>query len=546
MIDLRGTVVGPISDRGFSALRRAGVLPSDFLELLPGAVNSKKWRRWYLPANVLPASPRRHPPRRKLRSGLQLRAYQAEGSAFIDDSVQGCLINFDVGVGKTLTVLDYLDRHPELRPFLVVGVVPAQGSWLGREADPWKHCRMRVDLLEGRRAAELPAGNPDGYFINYAVVSAWRQVVIQNMRPKVLVLDEAHEVRNPRRADAKALVAISSKTPGLTKRIAMSATAVVNGLQDLWMILELVQPGMWGPWVTHPGYTTSFCARYNGAHLGEYGWIQEGPSNEDELRYRLRGVAIRKERMDVMSELPPFERQVVQLPRDALDPGCYTAYKKSENEMRGGGRLSAAPLQRLAAMGALLSASKRAFAAKEALNLVRSAKKIVVFCWYKDTAAHIAKVLEGNNLAVFGPVTGETPFAKRLALAEAFRDETHAGAYVATLGAAGVALNPLSAASVGLFVDLFWVPATLLQAEGRLHREGQRAAKVLFRYLVAAGSIDTIMFAHLQRKARAIVTTGDATARSLIEDLGGQDEGGGMKALLDALEGLDAEALELQ
>ena len=55
----------------------------------------------------------------------------------------------------------------------------------------------------------------------------------------------------------------------------------------------------------------------------------------------------------------------------------------------------------------------------------------------------------------------------------------------------------LTAAAAAVFLELYWTPALLLQAEDRVHRIGQTAA-VTVTYLLGAGTIDELMWPLLQ------------------------------------------------
>jgi hypothetical protein len=66
--------------------------------------------------------------------------------------------------------------------------------------------------------------------------------------------------------------------------------------------------------------------------------------------------------------------------------------------------------------------------------------------------------------------------------------------------AAGVAVT-LTAASTVWFAELFWTPALLIQAEDRCHRIGQQA-RCRCLYIVAKGTLDEILWKHVEKKFR--------------------------------------------
>ena len=73
---------------------------------------------------------------------------------------------------------------------------------------------------------------------------------------------------------------------------------------------------------------------------------------------------------------------------------------------------------------------------------------------------------------------------------------------VAILGvtAAGIGIT-LTASSLCVFAELYWVAAVLAQAEARIHRGGQRKL-CRAEYLIQPGSLDEYMFTVLNRKQR--------------------------------------------
>ena len=83
------------------------------------------------------------------------------------------------------------------------------------------------------------------------------------------------------------------------------------------------------------------------------------------------------------------------------------------------------------------------------------------------------------------------------------------------ISAGGTALT-LTAASHVVFLELYWTPAALLQAEDRVHRIGQTAARVQVTYLLGAGTLDEALWAALKRKSRVLGATleGGAEARA--------------------------------
>lgn len=544
--------------RGLCAVSAHDRTELDILRLVPGVTWDALQRRLLAPVNLQPPQAAVN-----LTVPARLRQYQAEAVEFIEQSKLGCIVADDVGLGKTRVVCEYLARHVDLRPVLIVGPLIAAGAWCDDESDPRAVYNLRVVPLRGtspdldgaaRGAVETFGRRPDGWFINYDILQDWLPALKLGLDPKVLVFDEAHTLRNPRTQAGRAAHQLcASRT--VMKRVLLSATPVVNHVIDLWSQLDCAQPKLWGPMVPYnEKMLTSFGTRYAGATHNGYGWQYGSETNVSELTYRLRSVLIRRSRFDARKELPAFGRQRVTLLPDALEREAAKRYATAAGGLRSDWQKElvdgAAGLTRLTELCSELSWSKRDVAVRQALALARSTHngKLLVYTWYKRTAQYICKALK-KEAAVYGPVTGETQLEKRLQLAAAFKESRESGlsVFVATLGSAGISLNPLAAASAALFVDLYWVPAVLLQAEGRIHREGQQASSVLVQYLVAKGTVDDVLFSVLEKKSKTIAAAlKDAAASSLCETLGGRDERSGVKALLDDLAALSDFAMELK
>lgn len=194
-------------------------------------------------------------------------------------------------------------------------------------------------------------------------------------------------------------------------------------------------------------------------------------------------------------------------------------------------------LRALSTLVGLLSQYKAQKAVDELLRCYANHNHIVVFTWRRDAAAYICEEMHkridehylkcaetgqdpGRIPAVFGPVDGTMKQPQRQALAQEFAKNPCA-IYVATMGAAGIAINELSAASCGIFVDLHWNPSTLTQAESRIHRDGSPHKAVEIVYLLVANTVDEMFVDHLTKKAYAAagIKQGDLVDARLVAEL---------------------------
>jgi len=502
MLDAKGAVLCREGVR-LSVVAPGFVDPKHY-RMLPGATFNCSKQIWRLPLNVLGDTRNGvRPPRHKAsESDLVLRPYQCNMVEWIRDTPLGCIVALDTGLGKTVVALHYIvtDVAAQNGPFLICGPLSAAGSWVGAHADPWQHYRLNVAPLQTTTPEaywdalaehEKKTGTIHGLFVNYEILDDWQETINTRIRPACIIFDEADILRNVKIKARKAAEELSRKNR-VHKRIALTATPVVNDLIDLYSQLDLVQPGQWGTWV-------EFAIRYCNGMQNEFGWVCKGETHVEELQQRLGGALKRVERFGVSAELPEFTRTRINLLRERLDPLPMLEYDSVlahdlEASLAGGGEPGAV-LTALTKALRLISEAKREPAVEEVERLANAHHKIAVFTWFKETALWIAHHVKKRGHLVFGPLNSDTTRKKRIetvkALAACPVDELKqmdkSAVFVGTLGTTGRAMDQLKCCSAGLVVDLWYVPRTMLQAEGRLHRIGRRGA-VDWNYLVACNA----------------------------------------------------------
>jgi SWI/SNF-related matrix-associated actin-dependent regulator 1 of chromatin subfamily A len=140
-------------------------------------------------------------------------------------------------------------------------------------------------------------------------------------------------------------------------------------------------------------------------------------------------------------------------------------------------------------------------------NLMENAQKVVVFCYHREIAELVAKMYNCRY------VHGDLDTSKRMEVIQEFREDIRAnpdkGAMIAlTMSSCGVGID-IPEAQVALFVEMDWLPSTIVQAEDRLYRIGQ-TKNVLCQYIVAAHTVDErIAYRVLERSKNLSLATGD-------------------------------------
>lgn len=513
--------------------------------------------------------------------GLEYRPFQRGGIAYVLARMN-TLIADEMGLGKTIQALGVINAMPEVKSVLCVVPASLRLNWL-KETLAWivdetrfsfhvvekgtervktghkiektiKHrdgttTTKMVDETESR-----PLGIPEYanfVIVNYDLLSG-RNIknpaydpLVKDSNPRiwkpshmlgqlmsrtwdVLIVDEAHYIKNPKAARTKAVLGYPGNKKkkeepidGLIdrtelKRMFLTGTPILNRPIEMQTLLGALAPEQFGNFF-------QFARRYCNATQGRFGWDFSGASNLEELQEKLRAsIMVRRLKREVLKELPAKQRQIIPLPLNGAkklveqEAKAFDRYENGLNELHDDADFAHASGNEKAykaAVAALAEAQKVAF---EEMSEVRKAvavakvpkviehlenafeqgiKKIVLFGHHHDVCNPI--FAHFGNAAV--RLTGEdTKMSDRQASVDRFQTDPTCKLFVGSIKAAGVG-HTLTAAAHVVFAELDWVPANVTQAEDRTHRIGQKNS-VYIQHLVLDGSLDARMATMLVEK----------------------------------------------
>jgi SWI/SNF-related matrix-associated actin-dependent regulator 1 of chromatin subfamily A len=428
-------------------------------------------------------------------------------------------------------------------------------NWL-REATRWLVRPTRICVLDAKSTA-LPKVDSDLLVIaNYDIIAKIRPILDHVGEWDLLVLDESHYLKNP---TAKRTAAVYGRrkqgyqeaiVPIYRRRtIALSGTPIPNRPIELWTTVSNLDPqGLGKSWF-------AYAHRYCAAEKTRYGWDTSGASNLDELQARLReSILVRRLKGDVLTELPPKRRQVIELPangsaavvererrafarnqnllselraavRVAEISDDVAAYRAAVNALRSGASAGFAEISKLRHEVAL---SKVPHAVEHIHDAVESSGAVVVFAHHKDVVAQIQDALQEREISVV-TLTGDHTIDQRQAAVDGFQ-RGDVQVIILTIAAGGVGITLTRSAHV-VFVELDWVPGNLTQAEDRCHRIGQRDT-VLVQHLVIEGSLDSVIAQRVIAKQEVIEQALDGGGKAADEALASADP---IQAAIDSL-----------
>jgi SNF2 family DNA or RNA helicase len=322
----------------------------------------------------------------------------------------------------------------------------------------------------------------------------------------LVIIDEAHRVRNPRSASGRLARELRSRY-----LLLLTATPVENRLDDLFQLVSLIAPGLLG--------TASQFRRKHGG--GAVKTDAGAPAVRDPaaLRESTRQVMIRHRRSEVALMLPQRLAETVKV---TLAPDEQSLYTAVAERVRREGR--DAPTSRLMSLRHLarLAGSNPATLAPaltrigwhdlaESAAVVRHSRKeqvlvervrrhvdrgekVIVFTAFTASLERLTAALAAAGISAVS-YHGSLSRKAKDATVKQFRDECPV---LLSTEAAGEGRN-LQFCHVMINMDLPWNPMQIEQRLGRLHRIGQEH-DVLLTNMVGAGTIEERILDVLESK----------------------------------------------
>lgn len=497
--------------------------------------------------------------------GISVYPYQRGGVELLLETPRALLAD-QMGLGKTPMCLFYLNglvggqggREASLGssgngPASVLVLCPAslRLNWRDECArflvDPW-----RVSLLDSKSdlklAREWTRDGGRSLFIcspealtqksNYkvsadAIERGPVDAFVHEVKWDVLIADEAHMYKNP---TAKRTIGVfgragipprsgKNKRPGLPPVAAIDAERVVLVTGTPYPNCPIEVQPLAG--FLHPEFADywAFAAKYCDMKRTRFGMDVKGASNLNVLQERLRStIMIRRTKDEVLDDLPPKIRQVIDLPGDGMAKYIkaeQASIKQQIQIIQKLKTLTSSTVDRAKWSQAVkllknnLQVSFRDLSKLRAETAIAKVDRCADFIQDQLDSGAIHKLgIFGHHRAVidalhqrfkdYGAVKlygGMSQDAKHASV-NAFQSDPNCRVFIGSIGAAGVGLT-LTAASDVFFVELDWVPGNMDQAEDRFHRVTQKNT-VFVRHLVVDGTIDCKMAHRLVEKQKNI------------------------------------------
>ncbi len=391
-----------------------------------------------------------------------LRRYQIFGTKYILHQ-ERVLLGDEMGLGKTMQAIAafcHLAANGG-KHFLVVCPLSVVVNWK-REIEAQTGLQS-IEVYGENRAMEITTWAAKGGVAITSFETLNKLPIPATVDLQLMVVDEAHYVKNPEAQRTKSVMAAAAKA----KRVLfMSGTPLENKVEEMQFLIKCLQP-----------------------QVAEQIKDMKQLIHAEEFRKAIAPVYLRRVREDVLKELPELVEKEqwglmnsdeMNAYKDALVNGSFMAVRQVSWQ---------------------LSDMKKSTKAQRLMEICEDAKqggrKLIIFSFFKDVLAKVSTMLGEYCIGV---IDGSVPASERQGMIDKLKDAQAGSALVCQIQAGGVGLN-IQAASVVVFCEPQIKPSLETQAVARAYRMGQ-SQSVLVHRLLMDDTVDERVMEILKQKSQ--------------------------------------------
>ena len=433
------------------------------------------------------------------KRGWRAFKHQEEGIEFLLKNKK-CILGDDMGLGKTYqSIVAALEIDAER--ILVVCPSSLKINWMreienfcedvsiikGKHWDPDRFTIINYDILKNFHTIEEKGKKYEDWELRREIVE---------FNPDLIILDEAHYVKNHKSIRGKILKDISKKFK--TERVwLLTGTPIANRPMDYFNLLSIIDSPVTNNWVH---YAKTYCEGMRFKKGGKFIWVTNGASNLEELSSKTKRTILRRKKEHVL-DLPEKLITPVYLELENVD-----GYKNVWNEYMEQRKLDgkkgnpAKDLVEMTLLRTFIAMETVPYTIEKTEEALESNKKTIIFCNFNDEMDSFINHFGDKCVCVRGGMSD----AKKQHAVDRFQEDDSCMVFVGQIKAAGVGLT-LTKAEIVIMNSLDWVPGTHEQAEDRAYRIGQKETVNIY-YMLIDDTIDTLVWNILNEKKKVIGT----------------------------------------
>ncbi|MEG0470853.1 MAG: DEAD/DEAH box helicase [Solibacillus sp.] len=423
--------------------------------------------------------------------------HQKEGYNWIcslyEQGFSGLLAD-DMGLGKTIQVITFMQRLLEknkLFPSLVVLPIALIENWENEieKFAPELSNKIYIHKGSGRIKDIESLKHQQLIFTSYDTLKL-DQLILGQIGFECIILDEAQNIKSNSSSRSRAIRAMQGKF-----RLAMTGTPVENGLEELWTIMDFVEPGALGA-------------------LAEF--KKQYIKNEDYegLKVCLQKYYLRRTKDEVLKDklpqkhiLKPIYVNASQLQSQLAAAMMTNVRSKTSNLLSVIGSLRvlyAHPNALTDVENSEEVPPKFDAVIKLLKDIQANGEKVLIFTEFKKVQALLKRYISEQFQVSVPIINGETD--NRSEVVRRFNEQQGFGVMLLSPKAAGVGLT-ITGANHVIHYTRWWNPAVENQATDRAYRIGQE--KEVFVYQIITqdvsnfpdGTVEEIMHQILSDKS---------------------------------------------
>ena len=389
-----------------------------------------------------------------------LRRYQEWGVKYILHQ-ERVLLGDEMGLGKTIQAIATMVslRNVGATHFIVVCPASVIANWC-REVT--KQSKLRVTKIHGySRMDALASWKKTGGVAVTTYETTPHIHLDENDHLDLVVVDEAHYIKNPNAARSKNVKELCSHTKRL---LFMTGTALENKVDEMISLIKVLRP-------------------QEASRLQSVAFLSSAP----EFRQMVAPMYYRRKREDVLTELPDKIETKEWCTLFGEEKRRYEESVLSKNY---------ADVRRVSWNIEDIENSSKAKRLKElVIEAEEEERKVIVFSFFLDTIQKVGTLL-GERC--YGPINGSVPPARRQDIIDEFDKAPAGSVLIAQIQSGGTGLN-IQSASMVIICEPQFKPSIENQAISRAYRMGQSRNVLVYR-LLCENTVDERISELLEQK----------------------------------------------
>ncbi len=401
-----------------------------------------------------------------------LRNYQVFGTKYVLHQ-RKVLLGDEMGLGKTMQAIASI-AHLKTQGkthFLVVCPVSVMVNWT-REIE--KHSQMEAVMIHGHdRDEEYTDWLEKGGIAITTFETITRLDLSEWVTVDMLVVDEAHYVKNPK---ANRTVALKSIADMADYICFMSGTPLENKVEEMSFLISMLNADI-----------AREVRNLNSLEVA------------NAFRQKVAPVYLRRVREDVLTELPEKIETEQWIVLGEEEKKAYKQALKDGSYMK---------IRRVSWNTPDVNDCSKANRLLELCEQAREeGRRVIVFSFFLDVI-NLVQDLLGEKC--YGPITGGVSAQKRQEMIDDFSTSDPGSVLLCQIIAAGTGLN-IQSASMVIICEPQWKPSTETQAISRAYRMGQTQTVMVHR-LLADDTVDERIMEVLKNKTELFEGFADESA----------------------------------